>query len=51
MYKTMRRGKSPAHTFLVDSGKCRCYISLSMCLPEQTGKELKSMIVREVAAS
>ena len=35
--------------FSVDIGLCRCYIEFIKCLQEQTGKELKSMIVREVA--
>ena len=37
--------------FWIDRRKHKCYIFLRKCLPKQTGKELKSMIVREVATS
>ena len=35
----------------IDRLVSRCYIIPIKCLPKQTGKELKSMIVREVVAS
>jgi len=34
--------------FCVDIVAAKCYIFYIKCLHEQTGKELKSMIVREV---
>ena len=37
--------------FRIDRRKLKCYIFTIKCLPEQTGKELKSMIVREVVTS
>ena len=37
--------------FQIDRRKRKCYIFLMKCLPKQTGKELKSMIVREVVTS
>ena len=37
--------------FLIDMRILQCYIFLMKCLLKQTGKELKSMIVREVVTS
>ena len=47
------RGESNPSAFLkaIDTGSLKCYTFRIKSLPEQTGKELNSMIVREVVTS
>ena len=51
MERGVAKCSAPFSCLQIDKVRSRCYIDFIKCLPEQTGKELNSMMIREVVIS